>query len=50
MPSTVANSKKDRKLVITQDNDIVQIIEGFKVILKDCLKVKDGLDEDEEFK
>jgi len=28
----------------------VQIIEGFKVILKDCLKVKDGMDEDEEFK
>jgi len=50
MPSTVANLKKDRKLVITQDNDIVQIIEGFKVILKDCLKVKDGVDEDEEFK
>ena len=28
----------------------MQIIEGFKVILKDCLKVKDGMDEDEEFK
>ena len=37
-------------MVITQDNDIVQIIEGFKVILKDCLKIKDDISEDEEFK
>ena len=36
--------------MITQDNDIVQIIEGFKVILKDCLKIKDDISEDEEFK
>ena len=28
----------------------MQIIEGFKVILKDCLKIKDDITEDEEFK
>lgn len=37
-----------KRLVITVDNDIVQLIEGFKVILKDCLKIKDGMSEDEE--
>ena len=50
MPSNVQNTKKQNKLVITQDNDIVQVIEGFKVILKDCLKIKDDISEDEEFK
>ena len=51
MPATNAgNMKKQGNLQITQDNDIVQIIEGFKVILKDCLKIKDDITEDEEFK
>lgn len=50
MPANIANSKKQNELQITQDNDIVQIIEGFKVILKDCLKIKDDISEDEEFK
>ena len=50
MPANVGNSKKQYELQITQDNDIVQIIEGFKVILKDCLKIKDDISEDEEFK
>ena len=46
----MSSSKRNKKLLITQDNDIVQIIEGFKVILKDCLKIKDDMTEDEEFK
>ena len=45
-----AGGSKKRRLIISQENDIVQIIEGFKVILKDCLKIKDDITEDEEFK
>ena len=48
MSSGANGLKKSKRLVITVDNDIVQIIEGFKVILKDCLKIKDGMSEDEE--
>jgi len=43
-------ARRERRLTITQDNDIVQIIEGFKVIFKDCLKIKDDATENEEFK